>query len=231
MRTPATIVSIRQETPTVRSFRLDLHGHALAFLPGQWVDCYLEPDSAQVAGYSLTSSPARCDAVELAVKRVGENPVTRHLHEAARVGDTLYLDGGHGEFYYSRAMGDSLVLLAGGIGITPMMSIVRYATQCHPDVRLTLLYSAGVPAELAFRQELERLAARAQHLRVHFTVTRPEPSWNERLGHIDTAMLAEARAHAEALYFVCGPSQMIDAMRRRLARHGVADSHVRFERW
>ena len=142
---PATIVSIRDETPTVRVFGLDLDGQRLVFLPGQWIDCYLTPAGGpEVAGYSMTSTPGESTRIEIAVKRVGDNAVTHHLHAGAREGDVLYIDGGYGDFAYTREMGSSIVLIAGGIGITPLMSMVRYVDESAPGTRAMLLYSGVV---------------------------------------------------------------------------------------
>ena len=133
---PVRIVEIRQETPTVKSLRLDLMGQDFSFHPGQWIDCYAEIEGERpVAGYTLTSSAAVKKTIELAVKEA-DNPVTRFIHGEAAVGDTLYVDGGQGDVYYAREMGDSLVLIAGGIGITPLISMVRTVRDSHPDLSL-----------------------------------------------------------------------------------------------
>ena len=128
MRLPAKVVAIHQETPTIKSFRLDLHGRELAFMAGQWVDFFVTLDGAEaVGGYSITSSPAEQTAISLAVKRDGsDHPVTNWLHEDAQVGDEVEISLG-GDFFYEPDETESVVLIAGGIGLTPLMSIVRSA--------------------------------------------------------------------------------------------------------
>ena len=232
MPIPATIVEIRQVSPTTRALRLDTGGNRLLFSPGQWVDFYADVGGEiAVAGYSIISSPSRPDGFELAVKLVGENPVTHYVHERARVGDVVEVAVG-GDFLYTADMGGPLALVAGGIGITPLMSIVRYVDESAPGVRLTLLYSAKTPDELLFRDELEAIARTNPNILCHFTVTRPEGSdWAGRVGRIDRAMASGAEIDAESLFFICGPPPMIDDMVGMATALGAQPSRIRYEGW
>ena len=100
----ATIAAIRQGTPTVKVFTLATET-PMEFKAGQWLDLYVDvAGNSEVGGYSMTSSPLVLDHVELAIKWSDANPVTRHLHEDARVGDRLGLDGGQGECFYEAGL-------------------------------------------------------------------------------------------------------------------------------
>ena len=134
MRIPATITSIARQTPTIKSFDLDLGGRELGFKPGQWVDFFVSLEGAEaVGGYSITSSPSVQHSIGLAIKLdEGDHPVTNWLHREARVGDTVEISLG-GDFYYTPDMDGPIVLIAGGIGLTPLMSIVRAIDESdHP---------------------------------------------------------------------------------------------------
>ena len=234
MRVPATIAAIRQETPSTKSFRLDLGGRDLSFLPGQWVDCYVEIDGRfEVAGYSMTSSLRATDLIDLAVKQVGANPVTQYLHERSAIGDRLYLDGGQGDFFYRPAMGDSLVLIGGGIGITPLMSIVRYVVDgAASDVSVTLVHSVKDPAELLFRRQLQEIASEHSGIRYLFTVTDAElvPP-RTPTGRVDTDLIVRAQAGPDSLYYVCGPPSMIKDVVALIGGLGVAPDRIKYEAW
>ena len=232
MPIPATIVEIRQVSPTTRALRLDTGGNSLSFSPGQWVDFYADLDGeVAVAGYSITSPPSQTSGFELAVKLVGENPVTHYVHERVKVGDVVEVAVG-GEFLYTADMGGPLVLVAGGIGITPLISIVRYVDESVPGVRLTLLYSAKTPDELLFREELEAIARGNSNVSCHFSVTLPDGTdWAGRTGRIDREMAEAAGVEAGSLFFICGPPPMIADMVRLATSLGAHPSRIRYEGW
>ncbi len=232
MPIPATIVEITQASPTTKALRLDTGGNRLSFRPGQWVDFYADGggDTA-VAGYSITSAPSLTGGFELAVKLVGENPVTHYVHQRARVGDVVEVEVG-GDFLYTSDMGGPLVLVAGGIGITPLMSIVRYVDESERLVPLTLLYSAKTPDELLFREELEDIARGNPDIDCHFSVTRPVAAgWTGRVGRIDRDMAAAAGVDAGSLFFICGPPPMIADMVRMATSLGAPPSRIKYEGW
>jgi len=235
MAVDVTITRIRQETPSVKSFLLDLGGEPFSFKPGQWVDFYIDLGyKTEVGGFSIISSPLQRGAIELAVKKQAHGAPSIYLHEKAKVGDAFIIDGGFGPFYYDDELekGAPLVLIAGGVGITPMMSILRYVDEAHPEVEAILLYSASTPSELAFRQELEAMASRNPRIRCIFTVTRPnDEPWNGHLGRIDLALLKQCVSRQDPWYFVCGPPAMLEDIPPLLLELGVDQTRIRMERW
>ena len=233
MRIPATIVRIAQQTPTIKSFDLDLGGHEMGFKPGQWVDFFATLEGAEaVGGYSITSSPTIQNAIGLAVKLdAGDHPVTNWLHHEARVGDSVEISLG-GDFYYTPDMGGPIVLIAGGIGLTPLMSVLRAIDESESRASTTLIYSVSTPSELLFRQELEEVASRNSVISLVFTVTRPgDEPWSGRVGRIDDALLRSERVSPDSLFFICGPPAMIRDIVGTLNRLGVPGSRVKYEQW
>ena len=230
--TPATITSIEPATPTVKTLSLRITDPNFGFLAGQWVDFLVAIDGRQeVAGYSITSSPLQRGCVELAVKNEGGNPVTRYVHERAKVGDRVTIAVG-GNVWYRRELSDSLVLIAGGIGINPIMSILRYLDDAAPQVRATLLYSVRTPAELLYGEDIRQIAQHRRNLRAHFTVTRSQGhSWQGDSGRIDDVMLNRLRLEREALYYLCGPPAMVADVRAYLGELGIDAARIRFESW
>ena len=233
MRIPVRIANIQEISPTVKSFTLALDGKPFTSLPGQWIDCFMEMDgSTEVAGYSMTSAPNKEGWFSIAVKLVGDNPVTDYLHDCAKVGDVLIVEGGSGDFHYTGDDTHSLALIAGGIGITPIASIIRFIDESNLQVPTTLVYSASAPSELLFREEFEAIAARNPNFRAHFTVTRPhtEP-WHGSTGRLDTAVLTDTGIDANHLCYICGPPEMIQAMLAALKEIGVPEERLQYEQW
>ena len=225
---PVRIAEIKQATPTVKTLRLDLLGQGFSFHPGQWIDCYADiGGERRVAGYTLTSSPSVKGFLEISVK-TGDNPVTRFIHESAHVGDTLHVDGGQGSTYYTREMGDRLVLIAGGIGVTPIISILRYADEAG-DVWVTLFYSASSLDELLYLEEIEAMEKRNRRIKTHFFVTGEVSRYRKE--RIDEVALRELGLATDALYFVSGPRDMIMGTVAALRNLGVDEDNVRYEVW
>ena len=234
------IIQIRQETPTVKSFRLALPAPTFSFWPGQWVDLYIadptEGPNGIIGGFSITSSPLHRDYIDLAIKRIPEGRASVHVHDRAEVGDPVMIDGGYGTFYYREGMGNRLVLIAGGIGITPLISMIRFIDEAQLDVDLTLIYSAKRPSEWVFFEELQATAARNPHIRCHFTVTAPEPEpWAGPIGRIDrdwvASLLSGGETAADRLYDVCGPRGFAEDMEVILGALGADRSRIRQEGW
>lgn len=233
MRIPATITRIARQTPTIKSFDLDLGGHELGFKPGQWVDFFVTLEGAEaVGGYSITSSPATQVSIGLAVKLdEGDHPVTNWLHREARVGDCVEISLG-GDFYYTPDMKGPVVLIAGGIGLTPLMSIVRAIAESDQPMPTTLIYSVSTPSEILFHQELEDIAHRNPVFRPVFTITNPEgQEWNGHTGRIDDELLRQAGVSPDSLFFICGPPDMIRDVIGMLVSLGVPGSRIKYEQW
>ena len=114
----------------------------------------------EVAGYSITSSPTEDGWFSIAVKLVGDSAVTDYLHDSAAVGDSLIVEGGQGDFHYAGNDSHPLAFIAGGIGITPIASIIRYIDNSALKVPATLVYSASTPSELLFCEEFKAIEAR-----------------------------------------------------------------------
>ncbi len=233
MECRARVARIRQETPTVKSFLLEVPA-AFTFLPGQWIDLGIERPGREplVGGYTIVSSPTQRGSIELAIKRSEDSRAAAHLHDHAREGESYWIAGPAGEFCLRPGMAAALLLVAGGIGVNPLMSMIRYLDASALSVQATLVCSARTPSELLFGDELRAIAARNSLIRCLFTVTRPgvEP-WAGRVGRIDRQMLAEALPAQDALCYLCGPRGMPTAMAQALLSLGVPPGHMRFEEW
>ena len=226
----AVIKNITRATPTIKTLRIEPQGE-FKFKAGQWIDFYSDiAGERKVAGYSMSSSPLEHGYFDLAVKNVGENPVTRHIHKDAREGEVLHVDGGNGEIFYEAGAAKNVILLAGGIGISPHMSIFRYIAE-GDTATATLVYSASNPIELIFREEIEATTRSNPRMKALLTVTDETDGWRERVGKIDAALIKEAGIDPEALYYICGPPAMIHELVDILRTLGIRRKQMRYELW
>lgn len=248
MVSEARILEVREQTPTVREFTFEIAEPDFTFKPGNWVDFFIEGVD-KVGGYSMCSTPAELPKLRLAVKR-SKHPPAAWCHSEAAVPDTVVHVKSGGQFHWDPEVDgpgtEHLLLVAGGIGINPLYSILQAASAAPagdlPDLRcITLLYSAGRPSELAFRSHLEELAKSDQRIRLRLHATRnfdPEEAWDAGSAErIDSAALDEALASAAAdrarvLAYVCGPPAMTDELVALLQGElGLPRHRVRFEKW
>jgi ferredoxin-NADP reductase len=230
----ATIIEIHEETPTVKTFLLDLAGVPFQFFPGQWVDFYIETAAGlQIGGFSITSSPTVEGTIELAVKRLSYGIPAQYLHDEARIGDSFHIDGGSGKFYYQKSKGGPLLLIAGGIGITPIISIARYVADNRLDIDMNILYSAATPSEFAFKSTIEEIIASSPRFNCLFTTTKDSSEgWTGRTGRIDSDLLRQYVSMAEdPLIYLCGPQLMTDDLKQALMDINVRESRINAERW
>jgi hypothetical protein len=135
-----------------------------------------------------------------------------------------------GRFTYPAGDDRPVVLIAGGVGITPLLSMLRHGAAADPERPITLLYSARGRRELAFWDELEWLSRRHAHIRLVGTVTEPGDGWQDRVGRIDRALIANYVPNAKhSVFLMCGPPEMIEVIGTTLRAMGVPDSQVRSE--
>lgn len=232
-RFDAEIVAIAPATPTIHTLRLAISDPAFRFLPGQWVDFSVEINGTPcTAGYSITNSPLGHGDIELAIRTSTRHPVARWIHGAARVGDRVQVSQGQGPFVYLPEMSENIVLIGGGVGVTPLISIFRHVRDAGLPTRARLLYSVSTPEEILFRDELRTAADTHANLAVDFTVSQPAAGWTGLAGRIDASKLGRLDAPPDTLYYLCGPKGMVEDMSSLLHEEmGVPMSRIIFEKW
>jgi len=228
----AQIAAITPATPSIHVLRLVIPDAGFRFLPGQWVDLSIEVGGAlHTAGYSITTSPIHRGEIELAIKSSAHHPLARWVHEKARVGDAIRISQGQGPFVYLPEMSDNVVLIGGGVGVTPLLSIFRHVRDAQLSTRVHLVYSASDSREILFRDELEAAAHSHDNLHVSITVTQPDPRWHGLTGRIDPVKLHALDVPDDTLYYLCGPKGMVEDISTLLHDLGVPMSRIIFEKW
>jgi ferredoxin-NADP reductase/DMSO/TMAO reductase YedYZ heme-binding membrane subunit len=229
------LAKVFAETPEVRTFRLVApSGTTLPFqhLPGQFLTLRLNLDGRDVRrSYTIASSPTRTAYCELTIKREEQGYVSRYLHDVVREGATFSVSAPAGRFTFTGAEAKEIVMIAGGVGITPLMAKIRYLTDVAWPGKIHLVYSVKTERDIIFRSELEELQRRFQNLKVEITVTREASAeWTGKRGRLSAAMLlsivpeiAQSRVH------LCGPTEMVEPLKRALHEMGVADEQMKSE--
>lgn len=226
--TETSVFAVLEEATDIRTFRLS-RPQGFDFTAGQFVPVRVSIDGKpHVRCYSISSSPDSRGYLEISVRRQGL--VSTTLHATLRTGSRLLIGRPAGQFVYPGGDDRPLALLAGGIGITPLLSMLRHAVSSDPARPIVLLYSARNPQAAAFYSELQVMAQR--HPQVRIAVTMSEPSTPEpwRRGHIDAQMVRQHVAHpSHTIFCICGPVAMMTAMEQLLRAQGVPANQIRTE--
>jgi predicted ferric reductase len=202
-----------------------------SFEPGQfaWIRSGRSPFSMSYNPFSFSSSAERPDRIQFTIKSSGDYSTS--LHELA-VGETVYVDGPHGSFSSDRHEGPGFALIAGGVGITPMLSILETMAD-RDDVRPCVLF-IGVRSEceVICADQIEALRARLS-LDVITVISEPGPSWAGERGYLTADILDRhlpPRRH-RLQYFLCGPAPLMDTVEGALDTLGVPGDRVHSERF
>jgi ferredoxin-NADP reductase len=230
----ASVTDKRAETPRATTLRLAAPNWA-GHIPGQHVDVRLTAEDGYRAqrSYSVASAP-EAGLLELTVEDLSDGEVSPYLTEELRRGDQLELRGPIGGYFtWTRDDGGPLFLVAGGSGVVPLMSMLRYRAAISSDVPTTLLYSSRSWDDVIYRDELERLGAESNVTIVH-TLTRSQPpGWTGYTRRIDRAMLGEVMKEADGakLAYVCGPTALVEQAANDLVALGYPPDRVKTERF
>lgn len=229
------IKAIFDETPNVKTFRLmEANGSPIpfTFLPGQYATVTSEIDGQKVRrSYTISSSPTQRDYIELTIKREQYGLESRHLHDHADTGDFLEISAPAGRFFFTGKEADGIVLIAGGVGITPMMSVLRSLTDRSYEHDIFLLYGVNTPEDLIFRDECDHLARRHPKLHVAYTVAKAEGTdWQGQVGYMTADFIAASVPDiAKRRVHLCGPPPMMAAVQEALAQLQVPSDQVKTE--
>lgn len=182
---------------------------------GQHVNLSAEIDGVRVTrSYSLDDVPRADRRISVTVKAIDGGRMSRHLHDAARIGDVLDIGPAFGELVLPAQLDAPWLLLAGGSGITPLMALVRALAARGMPVPVTLVYSARTRGAVCYADQLRALAQRFPNFRVHFAVTREaRTADDEHAGRIDAALLDTRVPDLAARHvYACGPGAFVATM-------------------
>ena len=223
-----------------------------AFRPGQFLtfslDVFEGPAHAAEAGRTITRCYSLSDRPDPAhyrvtIKRVPAPPdhpqalpglSSNHFHDHVRVSDILRVKAPSGHFFIDPDPSVAVVLIGGGIGITPMMSMLRWCIANQPQREVHLYYGLRNGEEHAFKPQLEELAASHPALRLHVAYSRPASADvagrdYQHAGHVDVELLRKTLPHGRHQFYVCGPPAMMQTLVPALADWGVPVADIHYE--
>jgi ferredoxin-NADP reductase len=227
----AEVADAAEETPRVRTLILDVDGWQ-GHRAGQHLDVRLTAEDGYQAerSYSIASAPG--ESLAITVEELEDGEVSPYLVGEARPGDRFEIRGPIGGYFVWDGSGDAPVLLvAGGSGVVPLMSMIRHRAAIGSNTPTRLLYSSRSWDDVIYRSELEEPA---DGLEVFHTLTRSQPpGWTGYARRIDAEMLGEVAwpAAEEPRVFICGSTRFVDAAADGLVAMGYPPQSIRTERF
>jgi len=226
MEYPATVISVISHGAHAASVRFS-RPPGFSYLPGQYMFITIgSGEQAQVKHLTISSSPT--EPFLQVTKGLTGHPFSNAL-TSLREGETVQLRGPYGEFTFTGEYG-KIAFLSGGIGVTPLRSMIRFAADKKIESDIVALDSVKDEESFLFREEFEAIARAMPNLRVIPTLTRPGPGWKGHAGRIDREFLRqEIPDWNERIFFTSGPAAMVDGMLSLLREMGVLSDHIRKE--
>ncbi|WP_127580439.1 NO-inducible flavohemoprotein [Paenibacillus koleovorans] len=239
------VVRVVKESDVIRSFYLAPQdgGAVPTFEPGQYVSVKLEipgEPNTHIRQYSLSEAPGY-PYYRITVKRedaIGGKPagqVSTYLHERVKQGDVLSLSAPAGDFTLDQRDTRPVVLLSGGVGLTPLVSMLKTVVTTNPNRPVTFIHAAQNGNVHALREQVEKIAEHYPQVRVFWCYDRPTSQDRERRafdheGFINLPLLRKVIPSLDVSFYFCGPVPFMRHINHLLAEWGVpaADRHYEF---
>jgi glycine betaine catabolism B len=196
--------------------------------PGQFLTFQWTIDGQRVTrSYTISSSPVHENYVEITPKRMENGCVSVFLNERAKPGLAVEASGPYGQFYFDETLHKSIVLIAAGSGITPMISMLCYIDDLELATPVTLLYCVRTAADIIFENELARLGRSLPNFKYEVCLSRPGLTWKGHSGRLTEEFVSEKVPDLDShTFFLCGPKGFMDNARQILSTLGVNQDRI-----
>lgn len=225
------VLDIIERAPSVKSFRFKVKD-GVDFKPGQFFFVSIKIDGAErTKHFSFSNSPTEKGYVEF-TKRITGSEFSKAL-DRLKAGDWAKLKMAYGSFTFEGEY-KKITFLSGGIGITPIRSICRFAADKGLTTDIVLLYGNNRQEDIIFRHDFDSMKSENKNIRVVYTLTSPEidrEEWKGRIGYIDAAMIKEEIPdYKERVFYICGPPAMVSGLSAILGKElGIKEDDIKIE--
>ena len=222
----ATVAKIDRDSPTTVSFALEAE-RPLAFLPGQYVNLTV-PGGKQTRSYSFSSAPNTAQLAFL-IRDVPDGLMSTYMRSKAQPGDFMLFTGPYGSFYL-RPTVRPVLMLAGGTGLAPFLSMLLWLKDNPSGQPIRLAYGVNTNADLVELEALDALKASLPDFD-YFTCVVDKDSGHPKLGYVTNHLSADDLHDGNVDVYVCGPPPMVEGVRRWMAGVGVTPKSFHFEKF
>ena len=229
--TPYELTAIRRDTHDTKTFSFALPENAtLDMLPGDHLYVHATIDGKPVKRpYTPSSMPGATGYFDLTVKRYETGTMSKYLHQL-EPGERVLMSGPHPGGNWVDGMAKKVGFVAGGSGITPMISIIRWILARSLPVELFLIYANKTEEDIIFREEWDENVREHASFHCYHVLEQPPAGWGQGAGRLTESILREQLPPPgpDTLIFLCGPPPMVDALEDRLKAIGHAEQAIIF---
>jgi benzoate/toluate 1,2-dioxygenase reductase subunit len=222
----ATVIKVEAHNDAAIVLELDVDATAPVFLPGQYVNIDV-PGSGQHRSYSFSSAPGE-SKISFLIKKIPGGVMSTWL-ESAQAGNKVELTGPLGSFYL-RAVERPLLLLAGGTGLAPFLSMLEVLARANSQQKVHLIYGVTRDLDLVQVDAIDAYVAKLPNF-TYSTVVAETDSTHPRKGWVTQHMPAEAVNDGNVDVYLCGPPPMVDAVRKHFDDNGVKPNSFHYEKF
>jgi ferredoxin-NADP reductase len=227
------VSEIKKETGTTKTIRFISSGRRLPpFQAGQYINLFVKIGDVRTSRpYSLSSAPHQTGFYDITVRKVESGFVSSYLLDELQVGDELESTAPAGYFYHNPIFhGKDLVFLAGGSGITPLMSMIREVTDRGLNLNIHLIYGSRNYEDIIYYDEIEERAARHSQFRVTHVISEPPSDYTGCCGFISADLLRDVLGDvSDKTFYLCGPDAMYRFCRQELSNLCIPKKKIRNE--
>jgi ferredoxin-NADP reductase len=223
------LVQTEQQTHDTRTLRFQVPNQKrFCAKPGQFLTFQWTVDGQRVPrSYTISSSPVHQNYIEITPKRMENGCVSVFLNEHAKPGLVVEARGPYGQFYFDETLHKSIVLIAAGSGITPMISMLSYIDDLKLANPVTLVYCVRTRADIIFQDELVRLARSLPHFTYEVCLSQPDPNWKGHSGRLTEEMVSQHLTDLDSpTFFLCGPKGFMDSAHQILSTLGINEDRI-----
>ena len=232
VRTRLHCVRVIDELPDVKTFAFTSEqSRPFCYKPGQFITIEIDIGGKKVRrNYTMSSSPSRPDLITLTIKRVPGGVASNWLHDHLQPGDVVSAVVANGKFNSWDIKAEKVLMLSAGIGITPLMSMVRWQNDLGLGRDTVFFHITRAPSTILFRDELERLQGPGFKLILNCTRPGPDEDWSGLRGRLDAeAVTAAVPDFRDREIFMCGPEAWMKSMHEQLTSSGFPSGRLHQE--
>lgn len=232
----ATVEEMEDVTDVIKRVKFRLaEGEELIFKPGQFIQLkapLYEGNTEEVyRAYSIASAPSEKDTVELLIGYIPDGICTTYVHQHLKVGDTVQLNGPHGDFYYDEDSTNDMIMVAAGTGMAPILAILKYMEEHDVKRKATFYFGAKTPEDLFFLDYFKHLEDTLYDFEFVPTLSRvtEEHKWTGAQGRVNQIIEEQLESGENKEAYLCGNPKMIASMVASLTERGVLEELIYFD--